>query len=205
MNASTLKELSKNNERITNTMLSDLIDEQNYQYESEHTDIETADNAITLLKAQHREFEDLFERVEKASYADGMALFRELADKLQLHMEIEENFFYPLATKTCEPPVSILEEDHDKAKGLIANLLSISLSEDHFKRRIRDLKETMVWHIHDEETNLFPAYLRSFNHRLLSAIADQMRDYILLRGMEEVEKNEEFSPSDMKLSYGFGL
>ena len=53
-------------------------------------------DAIMLLKADHREVEDLFEKFENAS---GQERKREIAEKicneLKIHSMIEEEIFYP--------------------------------------------------------------------------------------------------------------
>jgi hemerythrin superfamily protein len=57
-------------------------------------------NAIDLLKKQHREVEDLFEKFEKAGENAAKTrerLCREISNRLAVHAEIEEKLFYPEA------------------------------------------------------------------------------------------------------------
>ena len=62
-------------------------------------------DAIALLKADHRAVEDLFEKFEKAS-GEGrkQTLAEEICLELSVHAQIEEEIFYP----ACEGKV---EED----------------------------------------------------------------------------------------------
>ena len=79
-------------------------------------------DAIALLKADHRAVEELFEKFEKASdYERKRKLAEEICLELSVHAQIEEEIFYP----ACEGKVDedLLKEsyvEHDGAKVLIA-------------------------------------------------------------------------------------
>ena len=83
-------------------------------------------DAIALLKADHRTVEQLFEDFEKAS-GDGRkrTLAEQICLDLSVHAQIEEEIFYP----ACEGKVDedLLKEsyvEHDAAKLLIAEIMS---------------------------------------------------------------------------------
>src|SRR3982750_3320664 len=83
-------------------------------------------DAIALLKQDHRTVEDLFAQFEKAS-GDGrkQKLAAEICLELSVHATIEEEIFYP----ACEGKVDedLLKEsyvEHDAAKVLIAEILN---------------------------------------------------------------------------------
>ena len=83
-------------------------------------------DAIALLKQDHRTVEELFEKFEKAS-GDGrkQKLAEEICLDLSVHAQIEEEIFYP----ACEGKVDedLLKEsyvEHDGAKVLIAEIMS---------------------------------------------------------------------------------
>ena len=82
-------------------------------------------DAIALLKRDHRAVEELFEKFEKAS-GDGrkQKLAEEICLELSVHAQIEEEIFYP----ACEGKVDedLLKEsyvEHDGAKVLIAEIM----------------------------------------------------------------------------------
>ncbi len=53
-------------------------------------------DAIALLKADHRKVEDLFEKFEKAKGVNAkQALAKEICTELCVHATIEEEIFYP--------------------------------------------------------------------------------------------------------------
>lgn len=54
------------------------------------------ENAVALLKADHRKVEELFESFEKARSADRkVALVKQICTELMVHATIEEEIFYP--------------------------------------------------------------------------------------------------------------
>jgi hemerythrin superfamily protein len=62
----------------------------------------TAD-AITLLKADHRKVEALFEQFEKAKDNAGkQKLAQEICTELTVHATIEEEIFYPACKEAVE-------------------------------------------------------------------------------------------------------
>ena len=81
-------------------------------------------DAIALLKEDHRKVEKLFEDFESAK-GDGRKekLARQICLELTVHTELEEKIFYP----ACEGKVEedLLKEsfvEHDAAKLLIAEI-----------------------------------------------------------------------------------
>ena len=81
-------------------------------------------DAIALLKEDHRTVEELFEQFEGAS-GDGRKekLAQQICLELSVHATIEEEIFYP----ACEGKVEedLLKEsyvEHDAAKVLIAEI-----------------------------------------------------------------------------------
>src|SRR3954469_3911521 len=91
-------------------------------------------DAIALLKQDHRTVEDLFAKFEKAS-GDGrkQTLAEEICLELSVHAQIEEEIFYP----ACEGKVDedLLKEsyvEHDGAKLLIAEIMAGGPKQDEF-------------------------------------------------------------------------
>ena len=91
-------------------------------------------DAIALLKQDHRIVEELFGQFENAS-GDGrkQKLARRICLELSVHATIEEEIFYP----ACEGKVDedLLKEsyvEHDAAKLLIAEISEGSGESDEF-------------------------------------------------------------------------
>jgi hypothetical protein len=110
-------------------------------------------DAIALLKADHRTVEDLFSRFEKAR---GEAQKRKLAEQicmeLSIHTMIEEEIFYP----ACEGEVDdhIINEayvEHDGAKMLVAEILAGSPDDRFYDAKVTVLSEEIKHHVKEEE------------------------------------------------------
>ena len=114
-------------------------------------------DAIALLKQDHRTVEDLFSNFEKAS---GEGRKQQLAERicleLSVHAAIEEEIFYP----ACEGKVEedLLKEsyvEHDAAKLLIAEISAGSGEGDEFfDAKVKVLQEEIEHHVEEEEKRL---------------------------------------------------
>src|SRR5689334_6383388 len=82
-------------------------------------------SAIDLLKADHREVENMFSQFEKAR-TDGKKaeLAKQICQALRVHTTIEEELFYPAFLEaTGEEDIHHeAEVEHDGAKKLIAEI-----------------------------------------------------------------------------------
>jgi hypothetical protein len=113
-------------------------------------------DAIALLKADHRAVEELFARFEKAS-GDGrkQTLAEEICLELSVHAQIEEEIFYP----ACEGKVDedLLKEsyvEHDGAKVLIAEIMNGGPSDEYYDAKVRVLQEEIEHHVEEEEKRM---------------------------------------------------
>jgi hypothetical protein len=113
-------------------------------------------DAIALLKADHRAVEELFEKFEKASgYERKRKLAEEICLELSVHAQIEEEIFYP----ACEGKVDedLLKEsyvEHDGAKVLIAEIIKGSPDDEFYDAKVKVLQEEIEHHVEEEEKRL---------------------------------------------------
>jgi hemerythrin superfamily protein len=115
-------------------------------------------DAIALLKEDHRTVEKLFKDFESAK-GDGRKekLARQICLELTVHTKIEEEIFYP----ACEGKIEedLLKEakvEHDSAKLLMAEIEAGSgQSDDYFDAKVQVLSEQIEHHVKEEETELF--------------------------------------------------
>jgi hemerythrin superfamily protein len=111
-------------------------------------------DAIALLKADHREVEELFEQFEKSRSEDKKAkLAQKICQALKVHAKIEEEIFYP-AFLEATGDKDIHHEaqiEHDGAKKLIAQIEGASSSDEYFDSRVKVLSEMIKHHVHEEE------------------------------------------------------
>jgi hypothetical protein len=113
-----------------------------------------SEDAITLLKEDHRKVEKLFKEFEKAR-GDGRKerLAREICLELSVHTALEEEIFYPACKGVVEE--DLLKEsfvEHDAAKLLIAEIESgAGESDDFFDSKVKVLQEEIEHHVEEEE------------------------------------------------------
>jgi hemerythrin superfamily protein len=133
-------------------------------------------DAIELLESQHREVEELFTRLEKATSPEKKQLiFADIADKLAIHAAIEERVFYP-AVKGKRTDDILLEslEEHLGIKRVLADLLAIKAADETFDAKTTVLKEQVEHHVGEEEDDLFPKVKKLFDRDTLTALAQEM-------------------------------
>jgi len=113
-------------------------------------------DAIALLKADHRKVEALFEKFEGAK-GDGakQAIAQEICLELTIHAKIEEEIFYP----ACEGKIEedLLKEayvEHDGAKVLIAEIEAGGPDDDYYDAKVTVLSEQIEHHVGEEEQRM---------------------------------------------------
>jgi hypothetical protein len=110
-------------------------------------------DAIALLKADHRAVEELFEKFESTkSAAKQKALALEICTELVIHTMIEEEIFYPALKGKIES--DLLDEsyvEHDGAKLMIGQIMAGAPGEDFFEAKVTVLSEEIEHHVHEEE------------------------------------------------------
>jgi len=121
-------------------------------------------DAISLLKADHREVEGWFDDYEDASSDDEKAeLAAKICGALKVHAQVEEEIFYPAARDATKDD-DLLDEatvEHAGAKDLIAQIESMSVGDDLYDAKITVLGEQIRHHVKEEETELFPEVRKS--------------------------------------------
>ena len=112
------------------------------------------EDAIALLKSDHREVEGYFEEFEKARSDDRK---RQLAQKicaaLTVHATIEEEIYYPAFLEATEEKDLHHEAavEHEGAKGLIADIEASGPDDDYFDAKVTVLSEMIKHHVKEEE------------------------------------------------------
>ena len=144
-------------------------------------------DAIALLKADHRAVEELFGKFEKAS-GDGrkQSLAEEICLELAVHAQIEEEIFYP----ACEGKVEedLLKEsyvEHDGAKVLIAEILSGGPSDEFYDAKVKVLQEEIEHHVEEEEKRMEGLFAQA---RKAELDMDGLGEQLAARKMELTEQ-----------------
>lgn len=116
-------------------------------------------DAITLLKKDHAEVKTYFDEYENLeSDKDKKALAGKICTALKVHMQIEEEIFYPAARKAIKDN-ELLDEatvEHSGAKILIAEIEAMKPSQNLYDAKVKVLGEQIEHHVKEEEDELFP-------------------------------------------------
>ena len=111
-------------------------------------------DAIALLKADHRQVEDWFEQFEKARTDDRkLELATKICNALKVHTTIEEEIFYPAFLEATEDKDMHHEAEieHDGAKKLIAQIEASSPDDEYYDSKVKVLSEMIKHHVKEEE------------------------------------------------------
>ncbi|MES1200905.1 MAG: hemerythrin domain-containing protein [Pseudomonadota bacterium] len=111
-------------------------------------------DAIALLKADHREVEALFEQFEKTRSADKkLKLAQKICTALKVHTQIEEEIFYPVCREDGVEDDTMDEAyvEHDGAKKLIAEIEAAEPGDDYYDAQVHVLSEMIQHHVKEEE------------------------------------------------------
>ena len=111
-------------------------------------------DAVALLKADHRQVEDLFEQFGKSrSAAKKQQLAANICSALTIHAQIEEEIFYPAFLEATDDKDVHHEAivEHEGAKRLIAELRGMRPEDDYFDARVTVLSEMIKHHVKEEE------------------------------------------------------
>lgn len=110
-------------------------------------------DAISILKADHRKVESLFERYEKSTSKGAKGrLAHDICLELSVHTTIEEELFYPAIKNAIEE--DLCDEayvEHDSAKALIAEVMASRPGDDFYDAKVHVLSEMIKHHVKEEE------------------------------------------------------
>ncbi|MES1972938.1 MAG: hemerythrin domain-containing protein [Pseudomonadota bacterium] len=134
-------------------------------------------DAIALLKADHRTVEALFEQFENAS-GDGRKrkIAEQICLELTVHAKIEEEIFYP----ACEGKIEedLLKEayvEHDGAKVLIAEIEAGGPDDEYYDAKVKVLSEQIEHHVEEEEKRMEGMFSQARKAGLdMDALGDQL-------------------------------
>jgi hemerythrin-like domain-containing protein len=133
-------------------------------------------DALTMLKKDHDEVEQLFKSFEKLS--DGATKRRQqIVDKvieaLSRHAAIEEQVFYPQVRRTMpDATPEILEalEEHHIVKWTLSELEDMEPTDERFGAKVIVLIESVRHHVKEEETELFPKVRKALSRTELQEL-----------------------------------
>lgn len=151
-------------------------------------------DAFSLLKADHRKVEELFQQLEAADGKSKLQVFAQIKMELDLHAHIEEKVFYPALEKPKQTHDLTLEayEEHDVVKKLLRELSRAKTANDEWEAKAKVLQENVEHHVEEEENELFPKASDVLEEEQIEALGERM----------EAEKERQMSRGSTKKSSG---
>lgn len=143
-------------------------------------------DAIAMLKQQHREVDELFDRIQKADADERVTLLGQISEKLTLHATIEERHFYPFCMRMgIQDMVDTSLQEHAEVKQLIADILQMKRHDPSLEQDTMKLMTSVQEHVKEEENTLFPRLMSVASEEDLANVAIEMQ-----RTMEELSQQE---------------
>jgi hemerythrin superfamily protein len=143
-------------------------------------------DAIALLKADHKTVKELFQQVEDTSERAKAQLQRlgdQICQELTVHTQIEEQIFYPAVQERAqrghkEEKDQVFEaiEEHAAAKKVIEDIQAVDASDESYKPKIKTLSELIDHHVKEEEKEMFPSVKGLFEEEELVALGQRMAE-----------------------------
>ena len=126
----------------------------------------SAENAITILTADHRKVSKIFAQYEKVKDTDleqKQQLAKMACAELTIHAQVEEELFYPALRDVLaeEDLVDEAEVEHGSIKKLIAALESSTPEDRLYDANMKVLAEYVKHHVEEEQNEIFPKAKKS--------------------------------------------
>jgi hemerythrin superfamily protein len=140
--------------------------------------IESPDEVVKFLKAQHNLIEDMFDEVLHAS--DPAArdnAFVELRQLLAVHETAEEMVVHPRARREPNGDSIVdsrLQEEHE-SKELLSQIEDLDISSQEFTDAVTRLRDAVLEHARHEESEEFPVLQEALDDDDLKRMATAVR------------------------------
>ncbi|HEY2429214.1 MAG TPA: hemerythrin domain-containing protein [Acidimicrobiales bacterium] len=120
-----------------------------------------AQNAISLLRSDHGNVEDLFRQFESAApdaYQEKRRITDHVIVQLSRHAAIEEQVFYPALRGFPDLHDKVLEslEEHHATKLALSELEKLPANAERFDAKVKVMVENVRHHVREEEETIFP-------------------------------------------------
>lgn len=138
-------------------------------------------DAIALLKQDHRDVDKVFTSYEKAGNGadrEKRRLVDSMIRSLSQHAAVEEQIVYPWAREYIEnADETVLEavEEHRVVKWLMTELTAMQPSDERFDAKVTVLIETVRHHVQEEESEFFPDLRTVASRNELLELGDEIR------------------------------
>jgi hypothetical protein len=140
-----------------------------------------AQDAVELIRADHRTVEKLFSEFEQAgdrAFKTKQGLVEQITRELEVHATIEEETFYPAvrakARKDDEGLLDEAVEEHHLMRVTLGELAGMTPEDDAFDAKVQVLIENVRHHVEEEETEMLPQSEKLLGKDELARLGEEM-------------------------------
>jgi iron-sulfur cluster repair protein YtfE (RIC family) len=138
-----------------------------------------SNDAIVILRADHKEVRALFAEFEKASTTKPRkgAIVKKVIELLTVHTYIENEVMYPEVRRLLpDLEDDILEsyEEHHVADVLVMELAALKPGDERFEAKTTVLIENVRHHMQEEEQDWFPKVREGLSRTQLRELGDRL-------------------------------
>lgn len=135
-------------------------------------------DVLSLIEADHRKVEQLFEQAEKATGKKLYDSFGKIYTELNLHARAEELSFYPAMQEYKETKKFIeeAEAEHEQAEVLLEQIKQMKLDDPAFKNMLQELKAAVQHHVEEEENEIFAAVRQCMDEQQLIELGQEFQN-----------------------------
>ena len=100
-----------------------------------------------MLEQDHREAEELFQKIKDTNGAAHAGLVTKLADALKLHMQVEEDIVYPAIALQVDDGEEMVKEARTEHEGARKDLAAVEAVVAERTRIRRCARPARSWHL----------------------------------------------------------
>ncbi|WP_275558989.1 hemerythrin domain-containing protein [Streptomyces sp. 5-6(2022)] len=167
-------------------------------------------DVIDELTTDHREVDDLFEKVQAA--APGSPERKRLMDQATIelvrHSVAEEQYLYPAVRRHIADGDAIADKeiaDHSRVEQLLKALEGLDADAADFNDLVLKLKTEVTAHVHDEETTLFAQLRQACGKEDLYELGESVRRAKKMAPTRPHPSAPDTPPGNKLLAPGAGL
>jgi hemerythrin superfamily protein len=153
-------------------------------------------DVFKLLKQDHREVHQLFQKIEDSSDSaikTREKTYKQLARELTMHASLEERIVYPRLRQLEKLEETVREgiEEHHVAEQLMEEIAQMPADDEQWMAKVTVLKEMIEHHVEEEEKELFPKAAKALQkdeiNELGQTVAEEKKE--MLHGRHPATKD----------------
>ena len=132
-----------------------------------------------VLKNDHAKVRELFAKIDKTTEKGAKQrekLWAQVSSEIELHAELEEQFFYPALEQADETRELTLEahEEHHYATQILEDIEDVPFDDEVWKAKFAVFMENVEHHAKEEEKELFPKARKVLTRAQAQEIGEQI-------------------------------